>query len=171
MAAIAATDRDGIQSELASEARFRYLVPPGPGEITGAAAVAAKLHGWFADADVLHVQSVRVETLADRTSVQYRFLLHEGEEWEVVEQQMYVDTDGDGRIASIDLICSGFRPTEGPDGARSSDTHRFDAGNRPEGGFRVAMTIPCRTSIEVDDDDAGEVAELPAATRWGGVSA
>src|SRR5205823_5390643 len=119
VAAIAATDPDGILSELASEARFRYLVPSGPGEITGAGDVAAKFLGWFGDADVLHVQSVRVKPLPDRTSVQYRFLLHERDGWKEVEQQMYVDMEADGRIASIDLLCSGFRPTEGPDGVRS----------------------------------------------------
>lgn len=126
--AIAARAFEAIAGALAAEARFRYLVPPGPGDIVGAAAVAAKFLQWFGDADVLTVQSVRVEPLADRISARYRFLLRGHEGWEVIEQQLYLDVDDDGRIAAIDLLCSGFRPTGGPEALRSSSTHAFDAG-------------------------------------------
>ena len=77
--AITARDLDSIVGTLASDARLRCLIPPGPRHIVGAAAAAAKFLQWFGDADVLRVQSVRVEPLADRISARYRFLLHQQE--------------------------------------------------------------------------------------------
>lgn len=126
--AIAARDFEAIAGALAPDARFRYLIPPGPGQVVGATAAAAKVLQWFGDADVLQVQSTRVEPLADRISARYRFLLPEREGYEVIEQQMYLDVDEDGRIAAIDLLCSGFRPTHEPGGATSGGEHEFDAG-------------------------------------------
>jgi hypothetical protein len=126
--AIAARDLDRIVGALAPDTGLRYLIPPGPGHIVGAAAAAAKFLQWFGDADVLRVQSVRVEALADRISARYRFLLHQQEGWEVIEQQLYLDVDEQGRVTAIDLLCSGFRPTGGAEAVRSSGTHQFDAG-------------------------------------------
>jgi TusA-related sulfurtransferase len=126
--AIAARAFEGIAGALATDARFRFLIPSGTGQVAGAAAVAAKFLQWFGDADGLAVQIVRVEPLADRISAGYRFLLREHEGWEVIEQQLYLDVDDDGRIAAIDLVCSGFRPTGGPETPGSSRTHAFDAG-------------------------------------------
>ena len=126
--AIAARDFEGIAGALAPDARFRYLIPAGPGQIVGAAAAAAKFVQWFGDADVLTVQSVRVEPLADRISARYRFLLRGQEGWEVIEQQLYLDVEQDGRIAAIDLVCSGFRPAGRPEAPRSWSMHQFNAG-------------------------------------------
>jgi TusA-related sulfurtransferase/ketosteroid isomerase-like protein len=126
--AIAARDFEAIAGALAPDARFRYLIPPGPSQIAGAAAAAAKFLQWFGDADVLTLQNVRVEPLADRISARYRFQLRGQEGWEVIEQQLYLDVDDAGRIAVIDLLCSGFRPTGGPEALGSSSTHAFDAG-------------------------------------------
>jgi TusA-related sulfurtransferase/ketosteroid isomerase-like protein len=128
VAAIAARDFEAIAGALAPDARFRYLIPPGPSQIAGAAAAAAKFLQWFGDADVLTLQNVRVEPLADRISARYRFQLRGQEGWEVIEQQLYLDVDDAGRIAVIDLLCSGFRPTGGPEALGSSSTHAFDAG-------------------------------------------
>lgn len=123
--AIAARDFEAIAEALAPDARFRYLIPPGPSQIVGTAAAAAKFVQWFGDADVLTVQSVRVERLADRISARYRFLLRRQEGWEVIEQQMYLDVDQDGRIAAIDLLCSGFRPAGGPESVAGARTAAF----------------------------------------------
>ena len=49
--AIAARDYVEIFSGLAPEARFRFLIPPGPGQKDGAAEVAAKFLEWFGDAN------------------------------------------------------------------------------------------------------------------------
>lgn len=122
VAAIAARDADAITETLALEARFRYLIPPGSGQVAGRAAVAAQFLEWFGDADELTVESARVEPVADRTSAAYRFSVRNGAVVEVIEQQLYLDLDEQGRIAALDLLCSGFRP------AGSAGTHHFDAG-------------------------------------------
>src|SRR6266496_4110708 len=76
---------------LSSRPPSQMLLPPGPGQVVGAAEVAAKYFQWFGDADLIRVESVLVEPLADRISVRYRFQLHEQERWEVIEQQTYLD--------------------------------------------------------------------------------
>ena len=100
VAAVAALDYKAIFGALTSDVRFRYLIPPGPGETVGAAEVAAKYFDWFGDADVLDVESVVVRPIDDRLSVRYRFVLRKGERWEVVEQQTFMDLDERGRIAA-----------------------------------------------------------------------
>src|SRR5205809_806166 len=77
--AIAARDYKGIFGAFAPDARFRYLIPPGPGEVVVAAEVAAKYFQWFGDADLIRVESVLIEPLADPISVRYRFQLYEQE--------------------------------------------------------------------------------------------
>jgi TusA-related sulfurtransferase len=126
--AIAARDYGRIFDVLARDARLRYLIPSGPGQIAGAADVAAKYFEWFGDVIELEVQETLVERVSDRTAARYRFLLRKGPQWTAVEQQAYLDTDADGRIAAIDLLCSGFRPTNEPGGASSAGEHEFDAG-------------------------------------------
>lgn len=125
--AIAARDYTRLFGVLARDARLRYMIPSGPGQVAGAADVAAKYFEWFGDGVALEAQEVLVQRVSDRTSARYRFRLREGREWEVVEQQAYIDVDADGRIAAIDLLCSGFRPTDGPGEASATETHEFDA--------------------------------------------
>ena len=36
-----------------------------------------------------------------------------GAGWFTVEQQVYADTDESGRIARLDLLCTGYRPEGG----------------------------------------------------------
>lgn len=126
--AIAARDYGELLGVLARDARLRYMIPSGPGHVAGAADVAAKYFEWFGDVVALDIQEVLVERISDRMSARYRFLVREPEAWEVVEQQAYLDLDGEGRIVAIDLLCSGFRPAGGPDGAGSTGRHGFDAG-------------------------------------------
>src|SRR2546429_9254861 len=109
--AIAAKDYVHMFSALARDVRFRYLVPSGPGQLEGAAEVAAKFFGWFGNADEIGIERILAEPLPDRTSLRYRFLLHRQDGWKEIEQQQYVDVDEDGLISAIDLLCSGFRPT------------------------------------------------------------
>jgi TusA-related sulfurtransferase len=127
--AIASREYVEMFSALSRDVRFRYLIPAGPGRADGAADAVAKFLEWFGDADTLGIERVTAEPLADRTSLRYRFLLHEEDEWKEVEQQQFIDIDEDGLISTIDLLCSGFRPVEDPRAAGSPERiHRFDAG-------------------------------------------
>ena len=174
--AIAAGDRDGIVAALAPDAGLRYLVPKGPSQVDGAAEVAAKFLQWFGDADALEVQSLSVEPLAGRISVRYRFRLRETEMWEVVEQQMFLDPDEEGRIAAIDLLCSGFRPSESPEGAPSPGSHRFDAGTLGcadglAGEFRRRiLAIPRGDVLVIQTSDPAAKEDLPPLARMMGHS-
>jgi TusA-related sulfurtransferase len=125
--ALAARNYKAIFGALARDVRFRFLIPPGPGEVGGAADVAAKYFDWFGEADEIEVEAVLVDPLPDRLSARYRFLLHEQQGWKVVEQQTYMDLDEQGRITAIDLLCSGFRPVDDEED-NVTGTHRFDAG-------------------------------------------
>jgi hypothetical protein len=58
-------------------------------------------------------ESVLVRPIADRVSVRYRFVLRRGARLEVIEQQIFMDLDEQGRIKALDLLCSGFRPADG----------------------------------------------------------
>jgi TusA-related sulfurtransferase len=171
--ALAAKDYKGIFAALAPDARFCYLVPRGPGELVGAADVAAKYFQWFGDADVLEVKSIRVEPIADRTSARYRFLLHKPEGWKEIEQQSYLDLNQEGRIGSIDLLCSGFRPAQGKE-AELGGIHRFDAGDLGcadglASEFRQRIgAIPVGDVLVVTARDPAAKEDLPPLARMMG---
>jgi TusA-related sulfurtransferase len=172
--AIAAREYKGIFGAFAPDARFRFLIPPGPGQLVGAAEVAAKYFSWFGDADPITVESVLVESLADRISVRYRFRLCKHGRWEVIEQQTYLDMDSELRITAIDLLCSGFRPIGGEDPMTSEDTHHFDAGTlgcadglAQEFRHRI-LAIPIGDVLEVETSDPAAKEDLPPLARMMG---
>jgi TusA-related sulfurtransferase len=110
-------------------------------------------------------------------SVRYRFVLPEADGWEVVEQQMYLAMDEEGRIAGIDLLCSGFRPNGGSVGfetVRSSATHRFDAGTLGcadglAGEFRRRISaIPQGDLLVVQTSDPAAKEDLAPLARMMG---
>ena len=171
--ALAARDYKWIFGAMARDVRFRFLVPSGPGEATGAADVAAKYFDWFGGADVLEVEAILVGPLPDRLSARYRFLLHEQEGWEVVEQQSYLDVDEQGRIVAIDLLCSGFRPVGEKEGKRMG-THGFDAGTLScadglaQEFRRRILAIPQGDVLEVQTSDPAAKEDLPPLARMMG---
>jgi TusA-related sulfurtransferase len=171
--ALAARDYKWIFGAMARDVRFRFLVPSGPGEATGAADVAAKYFEWFGDADVLEVDAILVSPLPDRLSLRYRFLLREQEGWEVVEQQSYLDVDEQGRIVAIDLLCSGFRPA-GEREEASMGTHGFDAGTLScadglaQEFRRRILAIPPGDVLEVQTSDPAAKEDLPPLARMMG---
>lgn len=165
VAAIAARDADAIAEAVAPEARFRYLIPPGSGQVAGRAAVAAKFLEWFGDADVLTVERAQVEPVADRTAAAYRFSVRTGSVAEVIEQQIYLDLDEHGRIAALDLLCSGFRP------AGVAGTHQFDAGQLgcadglAEEFRRRILAIPLGDVLAIQTSDPAAKEDLPPLAR------
>jgi len=173
--AIAARDYVEVFSALTRNARFRYLIPPGPGQTEGAAEVAAKFLEWFGGAEEVRIESLVAQRLADRTSLRYRFLLHESDGWKEVEQQLYVDVDEGGLISVIDLLCSGFRPAEDPDATGPSErTHRFDAGTLgcadglAQEFRRRVLAIPVGDVLLVETSDPAAKEDLPPLARMMG---
>ena len=171
--ALAARNYRRLFDALARDVRFRFMIPPGPGEVGGAADVAAKYFDWFGDADVIEVEAVLVDPLQDRLSARYRFLLHEREGWKVVEQQTYLDMDELGRITAIDLLCSGFRPVDHEE-ANVTGTHRFDAGTLScadglaQEFRRRILAIPQGDLLVVTARDPAAKEDLPPLARMMG---
>jgi TusA-related sulfurtransferase len=169
--AITARDFDAIAEVVSPAARFRFLIPPGPDEVTGGAEVAARFRRWFGDADAFEIVAASVEELVDRVSVRYRFRLREEVEWKEGEQQVYVDVDDEGRIAAMDLMCSGFRSSASD---ASNGTHVFDAGSLGcadglAGEFRRRMSaIPVGDLLVVVTDDPSAKEDLPPLARMMG---
>lgn len=171
VAAVAARDVDALTETLAVDVHFRYLIPPGAGEVAGAAEVAAKFLDWFGEAAVLDVIASRVETVADRVSASYRFQIGTGHDSEVIEQQLYLDLDEDGRVAAIDLLCSGFRPAGSAPDAESPAVHRFDAGQLgcadglAQEFRRRILAIPLGDVLVIQTSDPAAREDLPPLAR------
>jgi TusA-related sulfurtransferase len=172
--AVAARDHKEIVGTLAPEVSFRYLIPPGPGQAVGAANAADTYLSWFGDAEQLEVQNVLVRQVSDRHSVRYRFLVSRHAAWEVIEQHSFLDVDAEGRITTIDLLCSGFRPAPIGQGGHSMQTHEFDAGSMgcsdglaPE--FRRRMgAIAVGDALVVTARDPAAKEDLPSLARMMG---
>jgi hypothetical protein len=89
---------------------MRALIPPGPIELSGAEAAAAKFSSWFGDAEEIEVVASGSDALADRLHVFYRLRVEDPPgTWKLVEQHLVCTIDAE-RIAALDLLCTGFRP-------------------------------------------------------------
>jgi hypothetical protein len=108
--ASAVADRDSVQlaAAVTDTVRLRALLPGGPIEEHGRDAVIARFGRWFADLDTVEVVESAGESVADRLLIHYRLdLARRGTRW-ACTQTLVCKIVG-GRLASIDLLCSGFR--------------------------------------------------------------
>jgi hypothetical protein len=110
IAALEERDFGRLADTLASQVRMRALIPPGPVEVSGAEAAAAKFSSWFGGSDSIELVESGSDELSDRLHVFYRLRVKRpSEPWKVIEQHLFCAVD-DGHIAALDLVCSGFRP-------------------------------------------------------------
>jgi hypothetical protein len=112
--AVAARDLDGMVGPWLPDARFRYLIPPGPGG-HGRGGVAAK----YLSGSAMQMRSRSGHSrppVSDPDICAVPIPSARAGGWEVVERQTFLDVDAEGQITSIDLLCSGFRPAKGPEG-------------------------------------------------------
>jgi TusA-related sulfurtransferase len=126
--AVAGRDFESLRAAMVDDVRFRLLVPKGPQAEAGAAETVGRFVGWYAEADELRLESSSVGTVAGRLLLAYRFRLHGADGWRVIEQHVVADVAPDGRLETIDLLCTGFLPDPEP-GPGSNGTHGFDAGD------------------------------------------
>src|SRR5437763_1601439 len=75
----------------------------GPHEVT------SQLAAWFGDGDPLELLESRVEQVAAKVRISYRFRSFEEGTWHLVEQQAFCGVGSDG-IELMHLTCSGFQP-------------------------------------------------------------
>jgi hypothetical protein len=112
VAALAKRNFDGIVGAFGPDVRMRALIPPGPVEVSGAEAAAAKFASWFGETEALELVHSGSDQVGDRLHVLYRLRVKRpGDRWKVIEQHLFCAVD-DGCITALDLVCSGFRPEE-----------------------------------------------------------
>jgi hypothetical protein len=112
VAALAERDFQRLAGTLTPDVRMRALIPPGLVEISGAEAAAAKFLSWFGDAEEFGLIHSGSEAVADRLHVFYRLRVKKpGNVPKLVEQHLLCAFDRD-RINALDLVCTGFRPTD-----------------------------------------------------------
>jgi hypothetical protein len=107
-AAVADRDSSRLAAAVTDNVRLRALLPGGPIEEHGRVAVVARFGGWFAGLDAVGLVESAGQAVADRLLIHYRLdLAHRGTRWACT--QTSICKIDDGRLATIDLLCSGFR--------------------------------------------------------------
>jgi hypothetical protein len=107
--ALTRRDFDAMEALLDDDVRFRALVPRGPFELDSAEATAAKFRSWFGGEDDFEVLDAAIGEVGPRLYLRWRVRMSppgRPEESRVAEQHVF--TTGAARIASLDLLCSGF---------------------------------------------------------------
>jgi hypothetical protein len=113
---LTAQDFTQLGGALAADAQLRALLPPGVAEWAGAGQIADTFAHWFGDTEEFDPVEATVGEVGGRLHLRWRLRLRAqrlGAGWFTVEQQAYADTDDDGRIARLDLLCTGYRPEGG----------------------------------------------------------
>lgn len=108
--ALRTRDWDGLATVLARDVLLRAVVPTTVREAEGAAAAVERLRIWFGDLDSYELVDAELEPLVDRTRLRWRLVGDHPEDGPVVVEQVGYATVVDGRIARLDLACSGFQP-------------------------------------------------------------
>ncbi|MFZ0165732.1 MAG: hypothetical protein WAL12_19310, partial [Trebonia sp.] len=110
---LAAQDFAQLGGALAAGARLRALLPKGLREWTGGEAIAGQFTHWFGDTEDFELVEAALGDVGGRLQLRWRLRLRAerlGAGWFTVEQQAYADAGEDGRIARLDLVCTGYRP-------------------------------------------------------------
>ncbi len=110
---LAAQDFKRLDDALTVDSALRALLPRGFMEWTGADVIAGQFARWFGDTEDFDLIEATVGDVAGRLHLHWRLRLRAarlGNGWFTVEQQAYADADASGRIARLDLLCTGYRP-------------------------------------------------------------
>jgi len=134
---LAAQDFAQLGDALAADARLRALLPSGPMEWTGAEVIAHRFARWFGETEEFQLIEAAAGEVGGRLHLHWRLRLQAerlGPGWFTVEQQCYADTGKDGRIAQLDLLCTGYRPERGAGAARARSAERGGGETEPDDG-------------------------------------
>jgi hypothetical protein len=110
---LTAQDFACLGNSLTDDARLRALLPGGLREWNGAETIAGAFARWFGDTEDFELLEATVGEVRGRLHMQWRLRLKAerlGTGWFTVEQHAYADTADGGRIARLDLLCTGYRP-------------------------------------------------------------
>jgi SnoaL-like domain len=106
---VADRDLDRLGAHLTDEIRLRALLPGGPIEEHGRAAVLKKFDEWFGEYRTVVLEDAGGELVGDRLLVHYRLGFEPDSEPRALTQTWVSSVGVDGQIFRIDLVCSGFR--------------------------------------------------------------
>jgi hypothetical protein len=110
---LAAQDFARLGNALTADVRLRALLPGGLREWAGAEAIADRFARWFGDTEDFELVNATIGEVGGRLHLHWRLRLRAarlGAGWFTVEQHAYADTGDGGRIARLDLLCTGYRP-------------------------------------------------------------
>jgi len=110
---LADQDFDALVGTLAADARLRALLPKGLREWTGDEEIAGQFAHWFGDTTDFELVEATLGEVGGRLQLRWRLRLRAerlGPGWFTVEQHAYGDAGADGRLARLDLVCTGYRP-------------------------------------------------------------
>ena len=113
---LAAQDFAELSAALTADACLRALLPSGLREWAGAEAIARVFARWFGDTGDFELIEATIGEVGGRLHLHWRLRLRAerlGRGWFTVEHQAYADTDESGRIARLDLLCTGYLPEAG----------------------------------------------------------
>ncbi len=108
--AIRARDRGRIAGCLAPDAVLRALTPHELRWETGRDAIADRYAYWLDPLEGFAVLSADVVQIADRVRLRYRFAGRDPEHGPQENEHTAYATVVDGRVAALNLSCTGFRP-------------------------------------------------------------
>ena len=109
---LAAKDADGLKALLRSDVDFRALTPGRAWEGTSAATIVDEtiLGTWFdPERRIVDVLAIQTDTVGPLERVGYRFRVERPDGEFVIEQQAYLETEGE-QISWLRIMCSGFLP-------------------------------------------------------------
>ncbi len=107
--AVATRDQAALGVQLTEDIRLRALLPGGPIEENGRDAVLATFDRWFGSYDTVVLEDAAGELVGDRLLVHYRLVFEPEVQRRALTQTWVSTVAADGRLARIDLLCSGFR--------------------------------------------------------------
>jgi hypothetical protein len=116
---LADQDFQKLGGALAAGARLRALLPRGLREWTGGEEIAGQFARWFGDTEDFELVEATLGEVGGRLGLRWRLRLRAerlGAGWFTVEQQAYADAGEDGRLARLDLVCTGYRLEDGGNG-------------------------------------------------------
>ena len=109
--ALADRDPARLAGVLADGVHLRALLPGGLVDLTGRDALLGEFHRWFDGMDLVRVADATAQPFSDRTLLHYELELAKGDQrWIVAQSVVSVVTNG--RLATLDLVCTGFRPPQ-----------------------------------------------------------
>jgi hypothetical protein len=109
--ALADRDSTRLADVLADDVHLRALLPSGLVDLTGRDALLGEFKRWFDGMDIVRVADATAQPFSDRILLHYELEVGKDDRRWIVAQSV-ASIVKDGRVETLDLVCTGFRPPE-----------------------------------------------------------